>query len=333
MDAVALHQAGFSNAVATLGTAITSEQARLIARNASTVYLCYDSDGAGKNATLKGIRLLGEVGVSSRILNLGDVKDPDEYIKKYGAAAFKRVIKDSSGQIDYQLKEIAAGFNLSIPEEKLRAFDRMCEYAASRSGKAEREICAARISELTGVSFSAAVDGVERKARVAAKSSVKGTETKLIQETLGYGDKVNRDRVRLPAAAILEEKVLGILLVRPELYGSVSKILNEDSFLTEFSRKVFAFYKEDLAAGREVNLTGDGSLTSEELSKIVGMQTARLSTQDNSVETLTAYIKSLEREKMKADYDADISTRGVEALEEYIAKLKNNKKSEDDNNG
>lgn len=333
MDAVALHQAGFSNAVATLGTAITSEQARLIARNASTVYLCYDSDGAGKSATLKGIRLLGEVGVSSRILNLGDVKDPDEYIKKYGASAFKRVIKDSSGQIDYQLKEIASGFNLSIPEEKLRAFDRMCEYAASRNGKAEREICAARISELTGVSFNAAVDSVERKARSAVKGTAKKEETKLIQEALGYGDKINKDRMRLPAAAILEEKVLGILLVRPELYGSVSKILNEDSFLTEFSRKVFTFYKDDFEAGREVNLSGDGSLTQEELSRITGMQTARLSTQDNSAEALAAYIKSLEREKMKADYDADISARGVEALEEYIAKLKNNKKSEGDNNG
>ncbi len=333
MDAVALHQAGFSNAVATLGTAITSEQARLISRNAATVYLCYDSDGAGKNATLKGIRLLGEVGVASRILNLGDVKDPDEYIKKYGAAAFKRVIKDSSGQIDYQLKEIASGFNMSIPEEKLRAYNGMCDYAASRNSKAEREICAARISELTGVSYAAALDGVERKARTAAKSTAKGQETKLIQEALGYGDKINRDRVRLPAAAILEEKILGILLVRPELYGSVSKKLSEDSFLTEFSKKIFTFYKEDFEAGREVNLTGDGSLTVEELSRVAGMQTARLSSSDNGVEALTAYIKALEREKMKADYDADIAARGAEALEEYIAKLMNNKKSEDDNNG
>ncbi|MBQ3080974.1 MAG: DNA primase [Clostridia bacterium] len=333
MDAVALHQAGFSNAVATLGTAITSEQARLIARSASTVYLCYDSDNAGKSATLKGIRLLGEVGVNSRILNLGEVKDPDEYIKKYGASAFKRVLADSSGQIDYRLKEIAANFNLSIPEEKLRAFDRMCEYAGSRQGRAEREICAARISELTGVSFTAAAEGVERKAHLASRKTVKEQETKGIQEALGFGDKVNRDRVRLPAATMIEERVLGILLVRPELYSTVSATLTEDSFLTDFNRKVFALFREDLEAGREITLSKGGALTPEELSRVAGMQAARLSVQDNSADSLAAYIKSLEREKMKADYDADISARGVAALEEYIAKLKKDKKSEDGNNG
>lgn len=328
MDAVALHQAGFSNAVATLGTAITGEQARLIARTTSTVYLCYDSDGAGKSATLKGIRLLGEVGINSRILNLGDVKDPDEYIKKFGAAAFKRVLRDSSGQIDYRLKEISAGFNMSVPEEKLRAFDRMCEYAASRPGRAEREICAARISELTGVSFTAATESVERKANQAVKRAAKDEESKGIQEALGFGDKVNRDRVRLPAAVMIEERVLGILLVRPELYPQVADRLKADSFVTQFNRRVFELFSEDFEAGREINLSKDGSLSSEEISRVAGIQAARASVQDNGKDTLLSYIKSLEREKLKIDSDADISERGVAALEDYISKLMN-KKTED----
>lgn len=330
MDAVALHQAGFSNAVATLGTAITAEQARLISRHANMVYLSYDSDGAGKNATLKGIRLLGEVGVGSRILNLGDVKDPDEYIKKYGAAAFKRVLQDASGQIDYRLKEIAAGFNLSIPEEKLRAFDRMCDYAAERPGRAEREVCAARISELTGVSYTAALEGVTRKAELAARRTRKEQDTKELQNTLGFGDKVNRDRVRLPAAVMIEERVLGILLVRPELYGGVAEILTEESFVTDFNRKVFALFKDDFVAGREPTLSKDGALSTDELSRVAAMQAARLAVQDNSADTLNAYIKSLGREKLKVDYDADIARRGAAALEEYIAKLKENNKATED---
>jgi len=92
-------------------------------------------------------------------------------------------------------------------------------------------------------------------------------------------------------------------------------------------------FREDLEAGREITLSKGGALTPEELSRVAGMQAARLSVQDNSADSLAAYIKSLEREKMKADYDADISARGVAALEEYIAKLKKDKKSEDDNNG
>lgn len=324
MDAVALHQAGFGNAVATLGTAITGEQARLIARHAKLVYLSYDSDGAGKNATLKGIRLLEEVGVACRILNLGDVKDPDEYIKKYGAEAFKRVLKDSGGQIDYRLKEIAAGYNMSVPEEKLRAFDKMCEYAASRPGKAEREVCASRIGELTGVSYTAALEGVNRKAVLTVKRARKEQDSKDLQNTLGYGDKVNRDRVKLPAAVMIEERILGILLLKPELYASVQ--LSEDSFVTEFSRKVFLLYKEDFEAGREPVLSKDGALSSEELARVTGMQAARLGVQDNSEATLSAFIKSLGREKLKADYDQSIAERGAEALAEYINKLKENSK-------
>lgn len=324
MDAVALHQAGFGNAVATLGTAITAEQARLIARHAKLVYLSYDSDGAGKNATLKGIRLLEEVGVSCKILNLGDVKDPDEYIKKYGADSFKRVLKDSGGQIDYRLKEIAASYNMSVPEEKLRAFDKMCEYAASRQGKAEREVCAARIAELTGVSYTAALEGVNRKTVLLSRRTQKERNTKDLQNALGYGDKVNRDRVKLPAAVMIEERILGILLIKPELFSEVE--LNENSFVTEFNRKVFALFKDDFAAGREPVLSKDGALTAEELSRVTGMQAARLGMQDNSAATLGAFIKSLGREKLKADYDADIAERGAAALEEYINKLKENSK-------
>ncbi len=328
MDAVALHQAGFGNAVATLGTAITSEQARLIARHAKLVYLSYDSDGAGKNATLKGIRLLEEVGVACKILNLGEVKDPDEYIKKYGADAFGRVLKDAGGQIDYRLNEIAESFNMSVPEEKLRAFDKMCEYAASRQGKAEREVCAARISEITGISYTASIEGVNRKAVLGERRVKKDQAAKDVQNTLGYGDKVNRDRVKLPAAVMIEERILGILLLKPELYGQVS--LSADSFVTEFNRKVFELYEEDFAAGREPVLSKDGVLNAEELARVSGMQAARLSVQDNSASTLDAFIKSLGREKLKLDYDKSIAERGAEALEEYIKQLKENSKKAED---
>ncbi len=328
MDAVALHQAGFGNAVATLGTAITGEQARLIARHAKLVYLSYDSDGAGKNATLKGIRLLEDVGVACKILNLGDVKDPDEYIKKYGADAFRRVLKDAGGQIDYRLGEIAAEFNMSVPEERLRAFDRMCEYAAGRQGRAEREVCASRIASLTGLSFAAAIEGVNRKALLSEKKARKQYEGKELQDSLGYGDRVNRDRVKLPAAVMIEEKILGILLVRPELYRDVK--LDGESFVTDFSRRVFELYREDFEAGREPVLSKGGALTGEELSRVTGMQAARLSVSDNSLATLEAFIKSLNREKLKSDYDRDVAERGAAALEEYINKLKENgKKTED----
>ena len=95
MDVIALHAAGFENAVATLGTAITSEQARIFAKYTKQVIICYDSDNAGQTAASKAMRLLGEVGVDVRVLTLDGAKDPDEYIKKYGADAFRYKLSEA----------------------------------------------------------------------------------------------------------------------------------------------------------------------------------------------------------------------------------------------
>ncbi len=326
MDAVALHQAGFSNAVATLGTAITAEQARLIARVATQVYLSYDGDKAGQNATLKGIKLLNEVGVSVKILSMGDMKDPDEYIKKYGKEAFKRVIEGSTGQIDYKLNEIASRYNMNVPEEKLRAYNEMCGYAATLSGMASKEICASRISALTSVSVPVTVRDITRKAESGVRRAVKENDKKELQSALGFGDKVNKDRLKLPAVVMIEEHVLGILLIRPDLYKDVANVLKPESFVTEFSRKVFELFYEEFSAGAEPVISKNGTLSSEELSRVTAMMAARITSKENNAETLKGYVKALEREKLKVDTDADITERGAAALEEYIAKLtkKNN---------
>jgi len=107
MDVIALHQAGFSGAVATLGTAVTPEQARVISRYAKTLFVSYDSDDAGRRADEKAIKYMTEVGVDVKILKVtGGAKDPDEYIKKYGPESFRRLMTGASGQIDYRLSEI-----------------------------------------------------------------------------------------------------------------------------------------------------------------------------------------------------------------------------------
>lgn len=323
VDAVALHQAGFGQAVATLGTAITSEQARIIARHAKQVYLAYDIDAAGRKATLKGIELLSQVGVSAKIINLGSsVKDPDEYIKKFGADAFKRVLSSSSGQIDYQIDEIAERYNLEIPEEKLRALNALAEFAARSESKAQREVCAARIAKKLEISYQAVTDEVERKVKFTVKKKQNDFEQKEIQNTLGFGDKLNRDKIKLPAAAMIEEKILGILLLHPEFYKDVSEQFNAESFLTEFNAKIFTAFMSDFEAGREPILSKE-SLSPEEVSKAVMMMAARQTFSDNGKGVLIELIEALEKEKLKAEYDKKITDGGAEALLEYINKLKN----------
>ena len=152
MDVIALHAAGFENAVATLGTAITPEQARIFAKYTKKVVICYDADNAGQNAAQKAMRLLGEVGIEVRVLKLSGAKDPDEYIKKFGVDSFKRVLGESKSGFDHNLEKIANSYDLNIPEEKIKASADVCAVISGAYAEVEREIYVRRAAEILGIS-------------------------------------------------------------------------------------------------------------------------------------------------------------------------------------
>ena len=164
MDVIALHQAGFSGAVATLGTAITPDQARLIARYAKTLYVSYDSDAAGKRADEKAIKYMNEVGVDVKILKVTGAKDPDEYIKKYGAESFRKLMSGASGQIDYRLNEIISKYNPDIPDERVSMLQEACALISTIYSDIKRDVYAMRLSEMTGTEKSAILSDAERMA-------------------------------------------------------------------------------------------------------------------------------------------------------------------------
>ena len=123
MDVIAVNQAGFENVVATLGTALTSEQARLISSYAKEVVIAYDSDGAGRTATNRAVGLLDEVGVQTKTLNMKGAKDPDEYLKKFGAQRFKLLLDGANNVTEYQLSVIKGKYDLSLPEGQTASFN------------------------------------------------------------------------------------------------------------------------------------------------------------------------------------------------------------------
>ena len=147
MDVIALHAAGFQNAVATLGTAITPEQARLMKKYTDKVVISYDSDEAGQRAADKALRLLDAAGVNARVLNIPGAKDPDEYIKRFGAASFSRVLSGSKAPFDYKIEKTLQKFDITKPEEKVRAVRSLCEAIAAMSSRIERDIYAERAAE------------------------------------------------------------------------------------------------------------------------------------------------------------------------------------------
>ena len=140
MDVIALHSAGFTNAVATLGTAITSEQARLMKRYTKKVIICYDADEAGQKATQKAMRLLEEVGLPVSVIKIPGSKDPDEYIKTFGSEKFRDVIKGSKSRFEYELDNVLSKYDINIPQDKINALKDTENLISNVYSRAEQDI-------------------------------------------------------------------------------------------------------------------------------------------------------------------------------------------------
>ncbi len=138
MDVISLHQAGFTNAVASLGTALTGLQANLIARYVKEVYLTYDSDGAGTKAALRAIPIMKEAGVSVKVINMKPYKDPDEFIKALGAEEYQKRIDSATGSFFFELQVLEQGFNMEDPEQKTKFFHEAAKKLVGFSDEIER---------------------------------------------------------------------------------------------------------------------------------------------------------------------------------------------------
>ncbi|MBR4799469.1 MAG: toprim domain-containing protein, partial [Clostridia bacterium] len=323
-DAIAMHQAGFGNAVATLGTAITPEHARIIAKYVRTVYLAYDIDKAGRNATLKGIDMLNQVGVDTKIINLGtETKDPDEFIKKFGAEAFRAKLTGSTGQIDYSIDEIISRYDITVAEEKLRAAGEVTKYIANLASRPEREVYSERAAVKLGLTPESLRSEVERTVRKSARKASGDYAKKVLERQSGFGDTPNTDKLRFSSEASHEEAILGILLVRSDLGPLAASALTENDFATALNKKIFSLFREDFAEGREAVLSKDGALTPREVGALESCRAARLALGDNSEDALRSHIKALKDLRERADYDKKIESDPSGGLKEYLESLKN----------
>lgn len=298
MDVIAVNMAGFPNAVATLGTALTTEQARIMAKYTKKVILSYDSDDAGVSAAKRAIPILTEAGLEVKMLRMEGAKDPDEYIKKFGAARFKTLIDDSQGKLDYLCDSVLNRYNILIPEEKLKAADELCEVVCGIWSDVEREIYITRIAERLSVEPANLKRDVERRMRRRKKDEEEELRRKIVSDTLGYGDRVNREFVGNAKAARAEEAIIGILLLRPELVPEIKKgqiALAADDFVTQFNKRVFEAILN--CEGRcDIGLLGQ-SFSLEEIDRITAMQVKRASLTKNDREVLADNVRTLKSER------------------------------------
>lgn len=306
MDVIAMHMAGFTNAVATLGTALTAEQARILAKYTKKIVLSYDSDEAGVTATRRAIPILAEAGLETKVLAIEGAKDPDEYIKKFGADKFRALVEGSKSKLEFLLDSVIQKYNIVVPEEKIKAADELCAAASAVYSDVEREVYVSRIAERLGVDQKSVKSDVERRRRREKKKEESGRVPKIISETLGYGDRINRERATNIKAAHAEEAIIGMMVVYPEYAEKIKagKIgLSADDFVTDFNRRVFeAMISED--GGTDIGMLAQ-SFSFDEIARIEGMAEKRSELSDNSEAVFRDNVAALKNEK-KPDGGDDI---------------------------
>ncbi len=294
MDVIALHAAGFTNAVATLGTALTEEQARMMTRYTKKVIISYDMDEAGRRAADRAVRIFGDVGLEVKLLKLQDAKDPDEYIKKFGADKFRKSLEESRSKFDYNFERIYHQYDLDDPQEKIKALTALCELISGFYSSAERDVYIAVISGKMGVEPTSIRRDVERMISKRQKEYKNQEKQKIRQSTAGYADKINPDFVKNPAAARAEEAVLGLMLLQEDLCRQAKEppiSLSEEDFYTEFGKKVYRYVSSDKNADAVEDV--NEIFTPEEVGRITHMKVQRMQLTDNGVSVFAESVQNL----------------------------------------
>ncbi len=328
MDVIALHAAGVENAVATLGTALTSEQARMLTKYTKKVILLYDSDEAGQRATDRAIQILNEVGLEVRILKLNGAKDPDEYIRKFGAERFKALLGESRTGFDFKVSRALVGLDLQIPDDRIKASKAICEIIAESSSAVEREIFLSKASDMLKLPIDVLRNNVELIIKKRIKE-FKQNESKQAQMSIKHiGDRINPDAIKNIQANSLEEAILGLLLIYDEYRQGIIKgniDLTVDDFVTAFGKKVFTSIIEVASSNGEFLYAMLGQyFSAEEMGRLEKMRQNRLALTENGRDVLDASISALksEREK-KSSVDSGDKFATLRAKQE---KLKNQRK-------
>jgi len=330
MDTIAMHAAGFENAVATLGTAITPDHARLLSRYTKRVIVNYDSDEAGQKAANKAMKLLDEVGLEVRVLKLTGAKDADEFIKKFGADAFKRNIEKSHTGFDFKMENVLSHHDLNLPEGKIRAARELCGIIAETASGVEREIYIAAVSKRIGVPAESVRNDVER-ARTRLFREFKKKESRDAQMSArSFGDRVNPDAAKDPAAAAAEDAIIGLLLLFPEHRAAVMRgeiKLCEDDFFTALGKRAFTAILQTAGDDTAFSLSHLGEqFTPDEMGRLVKLQQERQALRHNDIEVLRAAAASLSGNRARREAKESGDWQQELARRRELAKLARDKK-------
>lgn len=327
MDVIALNQAGFTNAVATLGTALTNEQAVLMKRYADEVIICYDADGAGQKATARAIQILRNAGLPIKILTVPSGKDPDEFIRskgENGPAAFKLLIDKCGNDVEYRLMKLRENYNLTTTDGKVAFLNDAVKIVASIESPIERDVFASKLCAELEIDKNAFNDQIAKIKRRGRRENIK-KETRQIQYELnGQNDKINKEHYKKPRSSSAEEALLVYLINNPDYANSISERVTPDKFSNSLIKRYYEYVLGKIKSGYEPLTSVASDFNSDEVSylyKLISTTIPAASTR----EAVEEYIKVINEEssKLTSDKLADMS---ADDINDYIMKMKQNKK-------
>lgn len=316
MDVISLHQAGFTNAVACLGTALTKEQANLLSRYADEIILSYDADEAGQKATARALSIFGTTGMEIKVLRLSGGKDPDEIIKNYGAQRFRDLIEGAANDTEYRLLNARKGIDLTSDDGKVKYLSAAAEVLAEIGSPVEVDVYASRLANELGVDKLAIQSQVRYKREGLQKRRKAQREQEQQRMLLNGQNTRNPERATHLRAAKSEEMLIASLMRNPDFYNKLKSELSVDYFVTALNKRIFSVILARLEEGGNTEpYFLSSEFTPDEMAEVerIFRSSAQLS---NTPEECADCIKILKEEKNKPE-----AVKASELSDEEFAKL------------
>ncbi|MGN0446926.1 MAG: DNA primase [Acutalibacteraceae bacterium] len=272
MDAISLHQAGFDNVIACLGTALTSEMAHLLSRYCEQVILSYDADEAGQKATARAINIFNSIGMKLKVVHLSGGKDPDEILRNYGPERYRSLIEGSANDVEFSLLNLRGGYDLTTPDGKMKYLEKAAEVLANTRSNIAQDIYASRLSEELSVSKESILVRISQLKKKTQKSQEKKQYREIQQTAMRESLKEAVDNGTNLKSIKAEEMLIAALMKSPEHYESMKGELKKEDFTVKMYGRIFESIVQKIDEKRSLEFTFFASeLLPEEMSKLVSI--------------------------------------------------------------
>lgn len=308
LDVISLNQAGFENAVASCGTALTPEQAKIISNYAEQVIICYDSDGAGQKATSRAIPILSEAGLKTTVIKMTGAKDPDEYIQKFGADHFRNLLNNSDGAINFELSKCKEGLDTDTELGKVDYLKRVYRVLADIKSPVERDIYISKISEEQNINKNAIKEQID----YLISNKVYLNEKKDWLRTITFSN-VPRDKINPEAnihrkEAMAESGIIYYIMKHPDSCKDITSKLKAEDFVTAFNRRIYESLTAKIENLEDFSVSSfNGEFSPEEVGKITGIieKFDKLSVDVNVVNDYISVLLKYKNNSEKAEVNTD----------------------------